>query len=142
MDTSKEYIKMCEKAGKIQNFRIYAVRGVIFKFEDGDVISHSKTSIEIFKESTPDHDCDYTIDDEHIWLPRQDQLQGMVFHKGFIGDLIKSFIDFCYDYDFHDKCYDGLKLKYEPWSMEQLWLAFVMKKKYNKTWNGKEWEVK
>jgi len=24
-------------------------------------------------------------------------------------------------------------------SMEQLWLAFVMKEKYNKVWNGKEW---
>ena len=26
-------------------------------------------------------------------------------------------------------------------SMEQLWLAFVMKKKYGKVWNGEEWEV-
>ena len=24
-------------------------------------------------------------------------------------------------------------------SMEQLWLAFVMKSKYNKTWNGEDW---
>jgi len=23
--------------------------------------------------------------------------------------------------------------------MEQLWLAFVMKEKHNKTWNGKDW---
>lgn len=25
-------------------------------------------------------------------------------------------------------------------SMEQLWLAFVMKEKYNKTWDGNEWK--
>jgi len=24
-------------------------------------------------------------------------------------------------------------------SMEQLWLAFVMKEKYNKIWNGENW---
>ncbi len=24
-------------------------------------------------------------------------------------------------------------------SMEQLWLAFVMKEKYNKVWDGEEW---
>ena len=27
-------------------------------------------------------------------------------------------------------------------SMEQLWLAFVMSEKYNKIWNGKEWDLK
>ena len=25
-------------------------------------------------------------------------------------------------------------------SMEQLWLAFVMKEKFNKTWDGEKWE--
>ena len=25
------------------------------------------------------------------------------------------------------------------WSMEQLWLAFVMKEKYNKVWNNNNW---
>jgi len=137
MDTSKKYIKMCEKAEEIQNFRIYAVRGIIFKFEDGDVISHSKTSIETYKESTPDHDCDYTIDDEHIWLPRQDQLQGMV--EGIIKLKLEAYV-------FH---WSGLKRwelvhrKTNDYifgaSMEQLWLAFVMKEKYNKKWDGEEW---
>ena len=28
---------------------------------------------------------------------------------------------------------------YPSASMEQLWLAFVMKEKYNKTWNGESW---
>ena len=28
------------------------------------------------------------------------------------------------------------------YSMEQLWLMFVMKEKYNKEWNGKDWEAK
>ena len=25
------------------------------------------------------------------------------------------------------------------WSMEQLWLAFVMKENYNKVWSGNDW---
>lgn len=29
-----------------------------------------------------------------------------------------------------------------PAKMEQLWLAFVLKKKYNKVWDGKEWVEK
>ena len=30
--------------------------------------------------------------------------------------------------------------QYTTFSMEQLWLAFVMKDKYDKTWDGKEWK--
>ena len=32
----------------------------------------------------------------------------------------------------------------EKWTQEQLWLAFIMKEKYNKVWNGEDWikEVK
>jgi hypothetical protein len=25
------------------------------------------------------------------------------------------------------------------WSMEKLWLSYVMKEKYGKSWNGQEW---
>ncbi len=34
--------------------------------------------------------------------------------------------------------FDGVK--YYCTSMEQLWLAFVMKEKFNKVWSGKEWK--
>jgi hypothetical protein len=29
---------------------------------------------------------------------------------------------------------------YEKWTAEQRWLAFVMKEKFNKVWNGREWK--
>jgi len=35
---------------------------------------------------------------------------------------------------------DWAKLHWPPFhSMEQLWLAFVMKELYNKQWSGEEW---
>lgn len=59
----------------------------------------------------------------------QDQLQGMVHKEE------TSFVIVCELYTF---IYHTDRVK----SMEQLWLAFVMKEKFNKTWNGEEWRSK
>ena len=65
-----------------------------------------------------------------LWLPRQDQLQEM------FGDTL-------YFLSLHFACFvDGLNggSSLRPFtSYEQLWLAFVMKEKHSKTWNGQEW---
>ena len=63
-----------------------------------------------------------------VWLPRQDQLQ----------EMVKS--DTIINWDFYHFINDGLTdyLDYFN-SMEQLWLAFVMKEKHNKTWDGEDW---
>lgn len=70
-----------------------------------------------------------------IWLPRQGQLQAMITNSVPIG-LIKVMFNKIYGvvepklgFDYYSKFK----------SMEQLWLAFVMKEKYNKFWNDKEW---
>ena len=70
----------------------------------------------------------------YVWLPRQDQLQEMVKQKTLLMSL-KHFCDWSLlqDEEFFKTQCDKVT------SMEQLWLAFVMKEKYNKTWNGKEW---
>jgi hypothetical protein len=125
MDTSKEYILMCEKAVEIQEVKDFfnegdfVVNPLSFK-KTSSVISYSRAKID--------------INQNMIWLPRQDQLQGMVEYCPL--DLIQKFKNFCW------RSHEGIKLDYEAvskMSMEQLWLAFVMKEKYNKTWNGKEW---
>jgi len=69
-----------------------------------------------------------------LWLPRQDQLQKMVKEDGetdleILADFSYGMIEFSSKY--------GGTLKFT--SMEQLWLAFVMKEKYNKTWDGEKW---
>ena len=98
----------------------------------------------------------YVSDDigtRQIWLPRQDQLQEMVagepyetmLHGGisiqeksdFISNL-PGILFFAYDWEFSES---SLLLTYkQPFqSMEQLWLAFVMKEKHGKVWDGEGW---
>ena len=71
--------------------------------------------------------------DDNIWLPRQDQLQGMVVDGYEACGLLFNFYHW-----FEDNKHDFIT-PYLDYSMEQLWLAFVMKEKYNKVWNGEEW---
>lgn len=130
MDSTKENILMCENAVEIQElWRPYNL----------DIFVTKQSHME------PIYPRDYMwttdrikqIKEEYIWLPRQDQLQGMVKDlpriKHFNGLLSEI-------YQFACNTTIAIKNNVNPdWSMEQLWLAFVMKEKYNKTWDGKQW---
>ena len=107
--------------------------------------SRKENFIEI-DESYPSQDCivlwgsSSRLEDERwlpkedcIWLPGQDQLQEML---DFYPDnplpphkLAKALWDYCAS--------TGTPTPFD--SMEQLWLAFVMKEKYGKTWDGDKW---
>ena len=132
MDTSKEYILMCEKAVGVQE---------LWKLNSGDFIhnAHSYnvtlTIHDVFNQSTGRFSITGSTDEypKHwFWLPRQDQLQGMVMDGCFSwsSDMM---------YRFNSYLYENLRKRVFT-SMEQLWLAFVMKEKFNKTWNGKDWK--
>ena len=122
MDTSKEYIKMCHQAKEIQklcqNFDAVYVLDVdkqIFINKFGDLLVG-------------------TYIPESIWLPRQDQLQKMVPIS--LISLITAIWKFTHKKNgFAREDQDYLR------SMEQLWLAFVMKEKYNKEWEGENWTL-
>ena len=64
------------------------------------------------------------------WLPRQDQLQEMVGSDW--RYIFSKFMWWYTDVDIRQLEIIG--------SMEQLWLAFVMKEKFNKIWDGNKWE--
>ena len=67
-------------------------------------------------------------------LPRQDQLQEML-------PTLESPLEFAIA--FGEWC-EALYLTDVSWigaSMEQLWLAFVMKECYNKIWIQNEWQI-
>ena len=126
MDVSPEYIKQCEKATEIQGTKKMILRGdywcwssypekVYFRAEVAPLVKRNSKATRrptAFK----------------VWLPSQSQLQAMV--------------------DFHS----FIIVKKTPWrmvvhhtlifgeSMEQLWLAFVMKKLYNKVWANGDWK--
>ena len=74
----------------------------------------------------------------YIWLPTQAQLQDMI-GEGFIEKYgLKGFISFFGDFADESEYMDNGNDKRFT-SMEQLWLAFVMKEKFNKIWDGEEW---
>jgi len=141
MDTSKEYIKMCEKAEEVQKMRKF-ISGEYFygvwKTHCGDIVSETP-EVYIFDYC---EDCWYTIYPENydegdenkydaIWLPRQAQLQEMVGGTSYYK--VSAIYELCNRISSHNDVNAG------KCSMEQLWLAFVMKEKYNKIWNGNEW---
>ena len=124
MDTSKEYIKMCEKAGEIQG---------AWEPKEGDISVWTKHALETKASTTPffawaDEDGMLVCGD--TWLPRQDQLQDMLFDETVSCAGKISFL--------HEEC-DTLFDEPENYSMEQLWLAFVMSEKFDKTWDGEDW---
>ncbi len=106
MDTSEEYIKMCEKAGEIQKV----------------------------KPSPNDPREFFRLDKNAVWLPRQDQLQEMCQEKK--PQWLLSSLDISVNHEM-SRHYDYFQ---RFTSMEQLWLAFVMKERFNKTWSEKEWK--
>ena len=65
----------------------------------------------------------WSPDDLMVWLPRQDQLQEMCENKG------EDFFIFAFRSGSHPLLD----------TYEKLWLAFVMKEKYGKVWNGEDW---
>ena len=74
-----------------------------------------------------------------LWLPTQSQLQKMVeqsdnsySRKNPVGK-VEEFASFVYDEFFRPT-----QISPQP-SMEQLWLAFYMHVKFNKTWDGDKW---
>ncbi len=71
---------------------------------------------------------------DYIWLPRQDQLQKLTGIVA-IPTLLSQFNEFV----FGNVGYTTQEMCNFVNSCEQLWLAFVMKKVYEKFWNGKEW---
>jgi len=132
MDTSKEYIKICVKTEEIQKLRK--------KWQWSDF--YCETPIEwLNKGKSPSISVALSINNKRYknetWLPRQDQLQEMVDNKK-PDELIVRLINYLQD---NQKYYknEAIKKLYPTNSMERIWLAFVMKEKYNKIWNGKEW---
>ncbi len=75
------------------------------------------------------------VKERSIWLPTQSQLQKM------LGDFRKTLGILVYLEQSGLSAFKPSGADYHIESWEQLWLAFVMKEKFNKVWNGEEWDV-
>lgn len=155
MDCGNIYIKMCEKAVEIQSTHIskawdyyYGGRKMFSgEWYDGDptilVTSNYCTDSGYYGLGMKDHEReDYEL---ICWLPRQDQIQDMFKYEK-PEYLMNDFSEFIYsEHNIDSDCgiyhfIFNLNAKHFT-SMEQLWLSFVMKEKYNKYWNGEDWFI-
>ncbi len=152
MDKSKQYIKMCESAKEIQeswqpevgDWFLNDYRGTTGFSEDVEKQTWTdkkdvweriqcltyKSSIKDYVTiSEPSGTHAYTTQDffkhRHVFLPSQDYLQNMIGDNELYQLFYKLYI-------FSEK---NLSFK----TPEQLTLAYVMKEKFDKTWNGSEW---
>lgn len=128
MDTSKEYIKMCD-CPEIPEGHEWEAGDFGCWPENGDI------NVMYCGEYMPSE-----LGEGHVWLPRQDQLQDMVELDPLKEYIIKqSFLGYSYVYlliweiPFGEGVVQGD-------TFEQLWLAFYMSQKHNKTWDGEEWK--
>jgi len=123
MDTSSEYILMCEKAEEIQ-----ALREIGKLFVDGDWWMSRR-----WNDGVPCVWRAYRGIDE-VWLPRQDQLQEMAWsHIAGTYNLLPTKLFAFSDY------WEENGIPHMFTSMEQLWLAFYQKEKFGKVWQNGEW---
>lgn len=134
MDTSEVYIKMCEKAEEIQELRVPTTTQSPYSFwQEGDYYFLDKEPSVYSFHWSPHHISNA------VWLPRQDQLQEMVRSETTIGTATAKPES---SWQLSQRFWNWLWSKEEivsDKSMEQLWLAFVMKEKYGKVWNGDFW---
>lgn len=122
---TKNYIKMCEKAEEIQKawkpkqFDSYGSEEYkkAFILDELGMINH----IEKYKSS-------------YKWLPTQEQLQEMIEYKTKNGE---TYLD-CF-YFWASKKYNCFVFGRDKITWNELWLAFVMKEKWNKEWTGSKW---
>jgi len=138
MDTTTKYILMCEKAEEIQEIAPLE-SGTWYAYlrhenKERWILDEDAPIVELIVASRDEHEPGHVFEDsiEHCWLPTQDQLQ----------EMIKESFDNLYQMSYRFYAWQvrqDLNILLEQTSMEQLWLAFVMKEKYNKTWNREEW---
>jgi hypothetical protein len=128
VDTSEQYIKMCQKALEIQSEKCDF-------FEWGDYIAVGDAKYEDVGMCEAGPRSNFDRQEGETWLPRQDQLQEMVGDPIF---LIIGNLDTFYTGGWRDEAW-GHEDWESPQTMEQLWLMYVMYHKHGKFWNGEAW---
>jgi hypothetical protein len=129
MDTSKEYISQCD-CPEIQD---------LCNHEYGDrfaVMREGSLQCLTYQERVRWSE-ELGCQPKYIFLPRQDQLQEMVIIDNNTLGLLDKFHEYVTDLYYKSSENDYLRILES--SFEKLWLAFVMKEKFNKTWKAGKW---
>jgi hypothetical protein len=141
MDTSKYYIKMCQKADEVQAFwqpkngdYFY---GIPQDFSDFEQIPHvhqfflcEDEFYSIIPSAYQSQTKEFIDETDAVRLPSQSDLQAMLQYELPL-DLIKDFADWAASLSISEQ--------ERHRTMEQLWLGFVMYANYAKKWSGRDW---
>ncbi len=140
-DNSKQFIKMCN-CPEIQDGHKWELRDqVYFRDNPYTVVEVHLDFIGITLNGV-NKDIKYIGLRDGVWLPRQGQLQGMVWdywNQTYSGQIKALFITRSLKElaEFHA---NSSMFRWMPdRSMNQLWLAFVMWELHEKKWSGERW---
>jgi len=142
MDTSDKYIKMCDCPEVQKGWTPEAGDWVNHKYDPcspDDPAHGGYIESVIYHIINPN---EHPVDS--IWLPRQDQIQGMMYTLAIneVTENGKSSVA-CPDVIVLDlKEFSEKDCEYGLDTMEQLWLAFYMHEKHSKIWDGEKWVEK
>jgi len=132
------FIRMCEQAEEIQDQWRQPFKSYI-----GDLYWQGEEYLMIPEACICVTEIMFQPKDEHIWLPTQEQLQEMLFLKSSIFDGYSNVISMVYQFHLwlNEKFYGYYMHKPYPKGniLNELWLSFVMKEKYNKIWTSEKW---
>ena len=147
MDATNRYAMMCQQAEEIQSLWRPKQCDFIINFadiEEGLSFCRSAESLVqvvnmYYEEQESEHylqECE-DLKEQALWLPRQDQLQKIIEPD---NANVHSVMIKVMETQYHDSSKKTLVSAPELfYSMEQLWLAYIMREKYNKVWNEEEW---
>lgn len=142
MDKSAVYVTLCDRAAEIQ--RLWMPRyGDFYRDGNGRItcwLSNGEDPDKRVKNRFIVRAGDGLIRlSKYVWLPRQDQLIEMAQVRGRRYDsVVQDFFDWTKQ-DYGGR--SGLPGKRFP-SMEQIWLAYLMQRKFRKTWDGGDWKIR
>jgi len=138
MDKSAKYISMCGNATEIQQ-QWNQEHGDFYVNENGRVTCwiSNVDGVKKVKSGFGIHSGNGIVRlTKYVWLPRLNQLIEMAQKPGKRYELTTQ--DF---FDWVKKPYQGSPERPNQLfpSLEQLWLAYVMKQKFGSIWNGSQW---
>jgi len=131
------YIKMCSKADEIQKWWFPNICDLSYDKSEKEIKPITLIAEKIWL-SERERGCNF------IWLPTQEQLQEMleeIKNNTYIAFRFNHFLNVEYNNDTFQPAYIVLNSINPVFmcSMNEFWLAFVMKERWNKVWDGENW---
>ena len=140
MDTSEQYIKMCD-CPEIQDIFAARPKACYGKWIPGDFFYRWDAKESGVYEKVADDEGYYYNDklDNATWLPRLDQLQEMLHYEEHSSYPVSHMLKHLDEFYVGDGWYWEDDAGGISW--EQLWLAFLLKEKFGKVWYDGKWVV-